>query len=190
MNLIYAVFLGTAFGFILEKTGAANPKRVIDMLLLKDFHLMKVIFCAIATGSFLLYLLLSLELISSSHLNIKANYIGVAIGGGVLGLGWAISGYCPGTGLVGAGAGRKDALLFVLGACIGALLYMLTYPLFSESFLFNSIIGDKNTLVNGYQGSLYGLPTELRSLGIASLVASVWMVIAWILPTSTEDRIQ
>lgn len=189
MTLLYAIILGTAFGFILEKTGAANPKRVIDMLRLTDFHLMKAILFAIATGCFLLYAFMALEFFPATHLSIKANYIGVAVGGGLLGLGWAISGYCPGTGIVGASAGRKDGLFFLVGACIGAFLYMATYSTFADSFLFNPLFGDKDTLANGYHAPVAALPAELRSLGIAAYVSGILMVFAWLLPTSKNDRI-
>ena len=44
MNIILAIVLGLLFGFILQKIGAANPQITINMLRLKDFHLMKAIF--------------------------------------------------------------------------------------------------------------------------------------------------
>ena len=44
MEIVKAIFIGLLFGFILQKSGAANPQRIIDMLRLKDFHLMKAKF--------------------------------------------------------------------------------------------------------------------------------------------------
>ena len=189
MTIIYAILLGTAFGFVLEKSGAANPKRVIDMFLLKDFHLMKTFLFAIATGCFLLYALMFFEFFPASHLNIKPNHLGVALGGGILGLGWAIAGYCPGTGLAAVGAGRKDGLFFILGACLGAFLYMLSYALFADTSLFNPILADKVTLADGYHAPVSGLPAELRALGIAGYISAIMMILAWLLPTSVNDRI-
>ena len=64
--------------------------------------------------------------------------VGVLAGGALLGFGRAIAGFCPGTELVAAGTGRKDAVFFILGGLVG-FIYM--YPRLADTMLFNSLLG-------------------------------------------------
>lgn len=95
MKIILAITLGIFFGFTLQRVGANTPQNIINMLRLKDLHLMKAIFFAIGISSTLLFLLLAFGIIDSGHLSVKSSYIGVIVGGAVLGLGFAIAGNAP-----------------------------------------------------------------------------------------------
>ena len=88
---------------------------------------MKTIFFAIGISSILLFFLMAVGIIDSGHLSVKSSYVGVIVGGAILGLGFAAAGYCPGTGLAALAEGRKDALFFVGGGLTGALIYTLIY---------------------------------------------------------------
>ena len=146
MELILAVFLGTAFGFILQRIGAADPDKIIGMLRLTDTHLMKTILTGIGVSSSLLFLGMASGVIDSAHLSVKSMYAGVPIGGVLLGIGWAISGFCPGTGLVAAGSGRKDAFFFIPGGLVGAGVFIFMYGALAETAIFDSLLGGKVTL--------------------------------------------
>ena len=108
---------------------------------------MKVIFFAIGFSSLVLFILLAFNVIDSTHMSVKSSYIGVILGGAILGIGFAISGYCPGTGVVAAGRGRKDALFFILGGLLGAFLLMVVFGSIQDSILFNKIAGGSVALV-------------------------------------------
>ena len=107
---------------------------------------MKVILFAIGFSSLLLFILLTMNAIDLGHLSIKPSYFGVILGGAILGLGFALGGYCPGTCVVALGRGRKDALAFVLGGLLGAFVYMLVFGLIKDSVLFNPIAGGAVTI--------------------------------------------
>ncbi len=187
MNIVLAIVLGLLFGFILQKIGAANPQKIIDMLRLKDFHLMKAILFGIGLSSLLLFVLINIGVIDSSHLSVKASYTGVIIGGAILGLGWAIAGFCPGTGVVAAGAGRKDALVFILGGLLGAFVFTLLYASLKATFLFADL-GGKATIAATGNEKFAALIPSMPAIAIAGGIAIVLMIIAWILPEKQKNQ--
>lgn len=181
MNIALAIIVGLLFGFVLQKVGAANPQKIIGMLRLKDLHLMKAIFMAIGVSSLALFGLLAVGLVDAGHLSVKSSYVGVIAGGAIFGLGWTIAGYCPGTGVVAAGAGRKDALFFILGGLLGALIFTLIYASLKSTFLFDSLSG-KTTLVTTGNAKFAALLPSMPALVVAGGIAIIFMVIAWKLP--------
>jgi len=181
MTIILAIILGIFFGFALQRVGATNPQNIINMLRLKDLHLMKTIFFAIGISSTLLFLLMAVGVIDAGHLSVKSSYIGVIVGGAMLGLGFAVAGYCPGTSLTALADGRKDALIFVGGGLLGALLYTLVYGSIKGTWLFDKIAGGKVMLAIGsdkFQALLPMIPGTL----LAAILGIVFMLIAWKLP--------
>ena len=181
MNIILAIILGILFGFALQRVGANNPQNIINMLRLKDLHLMKAIFFAIGFSSTLLFLLMAFGIIDSGHLSVKSSYFGVIVGGALLGLGFAIAGYCPGTSITALADGRKDALFFIGGGLLGALLYTLVYGSIKETWLFDKVAGGKVMLATGSEKFEPLLPMIPGTL-LAAVIGIVFMLIAWKLP--------
>lgn len=144
--IILAIVLGFAFGFVLDRVGATNPSIIGRMLNLTNLNLAKTILLAIGVGSVLMFAGQMLGIVDVGHMSVKAAYVGVFIGGLMLGAGWALAGFCPGTGVVAAGSGRKDALFYIAGGLLGAAAYMVTYPAWKASGLLNDIAGGKVTL--------------------------------------------
>ena len=101
-SILLAIVIGAAFGATLDRIGATNPNLIGKMLNLTNLHLMKTILLAIGTGSILMFGGQMMGLVDVGHMSVKAAYIGVFIGGLMLGAGWAMSGYCPGTGVCAA----------------------------------------------------------------------------------------
>lgn len=179
MEIIYAIILGTLFGFVLERVGAANPQKIMGMLMLKDLHLMKVIMLALSIGMILLFASLYAGLLDTHHLEIKEMYWGVIIGGMILGFGWAFSGYCPGTGVVAMGTGRRDAYAYVFGGLVGASLYFLCYPSMKKAGLLDSLWGGKVTLAQTHQ---YPALFQINGMIVALVIGLVFMIAAVLLP--------
>lgn len=172
MTIFLAIVLGGLFGFVLQRIGAGDPQKIIGMLTLTDFHLMKSILSGIGLASALLFGGLWLGMLDAGHLSIKSLYTGVAIGGALLGAGWAIAGYCPGTGLVGLGAGRLDGLFFVLGGLVGAALFTLSYGYLEGSWLFTKILGGKATFAAPDTNEVWAIVVAVAFVVIATLLPS------------------
>lgn len=185
-KIILAIVVGLLFGFILQKSGAANPQRIINMLRLKDFHLMKVIFLGLGVSSLALFSLMSFDVLEASHLSVKTAYVGVLVGGAVFGLGWAISGFCPGSSVVAIGARRIDALFFVLGGLLGAFLFTLLYESLKQTILFDKLFGGKATLVDTGVDKFTALIPSLPSIAVAGGIAVLFIIIALILPRGSD----
>ena len=95
MEVILAVAFGTLFGFALNRAGATNPQVIINMLRLTDTHLLRVMLLAVSISSGLLFAGLASGLVDPGNLSVKTLYWGVPAGGILLGIGWALAGYCP-----------------------------------------------------------------------------------------------
>lgn len=123
---IMAFIIGLLFGFFLILSGLADPDKIVGTFRLKDFHAMRVIAMFVLVGMVGTWLL---DLAGLAHFSVKpAAVLSILLGGGLLGVGMGICGYCPGTGLACAIAGRLDALFSVLGMFAGALVFILIYP--------------------------------------------------------------
>ncbi len=184
-QIVLAAVFGLLFGFILQKSGAANPQRIIDMLRLRDGHLVKVILLAIGLSSLAVFALSAAGIIEPNF-SVKTAYVGVIVGGLIFGIGWAISGFCPGTGVVAAGAGRKDAIAFILGGLLGAFVFMLMYGDLKGTALFNKVFGGKTTLadtgIDKYNTIFEGVP----SLYVAGAISLLLIFLAFIFPNKKD----
>ena len=128
MEIILAIVIGAAFGAVLDRIGATNPNLIGKMLNLTNLHLMKTILLAIGVASVLTFAGQMAGLVDVGNMSVKTAYAGVFIGGLMLGFGWALSGFCPGTGVCAAAAGRRDAWAFVAGGLLGAARPSLPWP--------------------------------------------------------------
>ncbi|PWE31990.1 hypothetical protein DDZ14_12285 [Maritimibacter sp. 55A14] len=187
-GIILALVIGAAFGAVLDRVGASNPNLIGRMLNLTNLHLMKTILLAIGTGSVLMFAGQMLGLVDVGHMSVKAAYSGVVLGGLLLGAGWAASGYCPGTGLVAAAAGRRDALFFVAGGLLGAAAYMVSYPWVRSTGILAEMLGGKVTL-GAVPGAEYGALMPGLAGDIAGIVVGlVFVAVAFALPDRLVHR--
>jgi uncharacterized membrane protein YedE/YeeE len=163
--------IGVAFGAFLFLSGLANPDKLIGTLRLKDGHGMRVIAVFVLVGMVGVFVL---EAFGVEHASIKpALVVSVLLGGALLGAGFGMTGYCPGTGLACAAAGRPDALVSVLGMLVGAGAFILLHPLLTPSL---------DSLLDWGKVRLFEttpLPHAVWALGLGALGA---LVLWWTRP--------
>jgi len=136
-----AVVFGLFFGLSLERGGLGNPHKLTGVFYLRDFTVPKVMFTAIVVAAIGLYLLSDLHLLDMERVFIIPTFFWPQLMGGALfGVGFVISGYCPGTAMVGLASGRIDALVTIVGVGAGSLLFAILFP-YLEGFYLSSDMG-------------------------------------------------
>lgn len=124
--ILLGLGIGGMFGAALYLAGLAEPDKIIGTLRLKDFHAMRTIAVFVLVSMAGTWIM---QLNGLGHLSIKpATLLTVLVGGALLGVGFGMTGYCPGTGLACAVAGRFDALVTAVGMLAGAIVFLLVYP--------------------------------------------------------------
>lgn len=135
-NLLLAFVIGILFGFVLESSGFSSSRKLAGMFYGYDTTVMKVFFTAAITamiGTILFGLFGWLDL---AVIYVNPTYLWSAIAGGaVMGAGFIMGGFCPGTAFCGAAIGKLDGLVFVGGLFIGVFIFLEAYPLFEKLYL-------------------------------------------------------
>jgi uncharacterized membrane protein YedE/YeeE len=130
MMLLY-VALGTAFGFVLSRSGAADYDYIQGMFLFERFQLYGIIGTGVAlTAPGLWWLKRHGRTATGRALEIelKPLHRGTVVGGLLFGAGWSIAGMCPGPIFVNLGEGKLYAVAALAGALVGAGVFGLIYP--------------------------------------------------------------
>ena len=124
MQLIKSLLLGTFFGFVLVKAEVVSWFRIQEMFRFESFHMYGVIGSAVLVGIVSIWLLrtfrvksLTGEVIAPKNkpLNVVANITG----GIIFGLGWALTGACPGPLYALLGSGHTIILVVIVSAMAG-----------------------------------------------------------------------
>jgi len=128
-EILSGLLLGAGFGFVLERAGFGNPNKLTGQFRLTDWSVFKVMFTAIVFAAVGLMVLEQFRLVDAGNLFVPPAFLGAAaLGGALVGAGFAIGGYCPGTSVVGLMSGRIDAAIFLVGLLLGTVLFASNYP--------------------------------------------------------------
>jgi rhodanese-related sulfurtransferase len=131
LNFVVALFIGVAFGFILEQAGFSTSKKLVGLFYGYDFTVLRVFFTAGVTAMIGVVTLGHFGLLDLSLIYVNPTFLWSAIVGGVImGLGFVVGGYCPGTSVCAAAIGKIDAMIFVAGSFLGVFVFAEGYPLF------------------------------------------------------------
>lgn len=120
---------GFLFGYILENAGFGSGCKLTAQFELRDWSVFKVMFPAILVAAFGLQILTSTGLLEADSVFVPTTYFWATLAGGALvGAGFAVGGYCPGTSAVGFASGRIDAFVFMIGLIAGTFLFAGLFP--------------------------------------------------------------
>ena len=134
-NLLLAFFIGIAFGFVLEQGGFSSSRKLAGVFYGYDTVVLKVFFTGAVTAMLGLLFMSLFGWIDLNLVYVNETFLQSAVLGGIImGAGFIMGGYCPGTSFCGAAIGKIDALLFIVGLFIGVFIFAEGYPLWERLY--------------------------------------------------------
>ena len=136
ISFLAATIIGIGFGFALEQAGFSSSRKLVGMFYGYDTTVLKVFFTAAIVAMLGTQFLSYFGLIDMKLVYVNPYYIYAAIVGGVImGVGFVMGGFCPGTSISALSIGKIDAFFYLLGGSIGAFLFGEFFPSFEKLFL-------------------------------------------------------
>jgi hypothetical protein len=161
-NFFLAFLIGMAFGFILESSGFSSSRKLVGVFYGYDTVVLKVFFTAAITAMLGLLFMSLFNWIDLDLVYINPTYLYSAIVGGIImGAGFILGGFCPGTGFCAASIGKIDAMFFIGGLFLGVFIFAEGYPLW-EGF---------------YKAKFMGIPTLSQLLGLKDGIVVLGIII-------------
>lgn len=174
-GIVSGLICGFLFGYVLENAGFGSPDKLTAQFRLTDWSVFKVMFTAIVVAAAGLYGLRVTGLMPPDAIYVPGALLGAAAAGGALvGAGFAVGGYCPGTSVVGVFSGRIDALVFAAGLLLGTFAFAGLYGPVIESLMAAGELRSGETFTQAF-----GIPeiALLAVLGVA--LVAVFRIGTW-----------
>ncbi len=157
-NLFLAFLIGIGFGFVLEQSGFSSSRKLAGVFYGYDTVVLKVFFTAAITAMLGLLFFSLFGWIDMSLVYVNPTYLTSAIIGGIImGAGFIIGGYCPGTSFCGASIGKIDAFVFIGGLFIGIMIFALGYKIWDGMYLAKFLGFPKVSQVLGLSDGFFAL---------------------------------
>lgn len=178
LNLIVALLLGIAFGFVLEQAGFSSSRRLAGLFYGYDFTVLRVFFTAAMTAMSGILLLGFVGLLDTAEIFVNPLWLWPSLAGGaVMGVGFILGGYCPGTSVSAAAIGKVDSYFFLGGIGLGVFTFAEFYPQWQEFYLSSAM------------GPLFVFDSLGMSAGVFALVLIVFAVAAFAITSIVERKV-
>lgn len=133
--LVIIFLIGLFFGLVLEQSGFSSSRKLAGVFYGYDFVVLKVFFTAGVTAMVGLIILGYLGIMDLSIIFVNSNFlISAIVGGVIMGFGFIMGGFCPGTSITGAVIGKIDAMVFIGGIFIGIFIFGAFDTTFNKLF--------------------------------------------------------
>ncbi len=181
-NLLLGTLVGVAFGFVLERSGFGQAPVLAAQFYGSDTRVLKVMFSAIVTAMLGMTVLSGLGMLDMSALLVPHTYLWPQlVGGFLLGVGFIVSGYCPGTAWVSSVSGNKDGMMTIAGVMVGTLVFGWVYPAI-EGFYTSGDLGVLRI------PDLLGLPDAVVTAAVVAMAAGAFLFGEWVERTLGRRR--
>lgn len=178
-DFLIAMLIGIAFGFVLESSGFSSSRNIAGVFYGYDFVVLRVFFTAAIVAMIGIQYFGYLGWIDMDYIYVLPTYVWPMIIGSIfMGIGFVMSGFCPGTSFTALAIGKLDAIVFIVGIYVGILLFSELFP-FIESFYYS------NNLGNVQISEILGISNELFTF-IFTIIA----VIAFYATFFIEKRVR
>ncbi len=177
-NYLIAALIGFAFGYILERAGFSTSRKLVGVFYGYDFVVLRVFFTAAATAMTGLIVLDYLGFIDFSFIYINPLFTWpMIVGGIIMGFGFILGGFCPGTSMAAAAIGKIDAMVFLLGSFIGIFF-------FGEIFS-----GIKDFYLSGSMGPIFVYDSLGISRSLFAAILGVISIVSFIVTSVIEKKV-
>jgi hypothetical protein len=157
-NLFLAFIIGIGFGFVLEASGFSSSRKLAGVFYGYDTVVLKVFFTAAITAMIGLLFFNLFGWVDLEMVYVNPTYLASAIVGGIImGAGFIIGGYCPGTSFCGASIGKIDGMVFIGGLFIGVLIFAVGYNVWEGLYLAKNLGSPKVSESIGLSDGLFAL---------------------------------
>ncbi len=186
LGLVFAVASGFGFGFVLERAGFGRAQKLVAQFYGYDMGVFKVMFTAVATAMLVIVVTSAAGLtdfkLLADHVTSETFLLPFFVGGLLVGMGFVMSGYCPGTSYVAMASGKIDGLLTVVGTVVGQVIWseLEWRPLFAR-------FHGSTRLGNLYLWDLLHLPAKVGPPVVA--VAVIAMAIGCFIGVEKIERL-
>ncbi len=168
-GLLVGTLVGIAFGFVLERAGFGRARNLAAQFYLTDTRVLKVMFSAIVTALVGMTLLSGIGVLDLAQITVPETFLWPQLVGGLLlGAGFIVSGYCPGTGVVAVASGNLDGLAAIGGVMLGSLAFGFGYgPL--EGFYKSGAMGVARI------DQLLGVPISVVAAAVVAMAVGAFL---------------
>jgi uncharacterized protein len=166
-NLFLAFIIGIGFGFVLESSGFSSSRKLAGVFYGYDMVVLKVFFTGAITAMLGLLFFSLFGWVDLNLVYVNPTYLTSAIFGGVImGAGFIIGGYCPGTSFCGASIGKIDALVFIVGLFIGVGIFGAGYKWWDGLYMAKFLGSPKISATLGLTDGVFALMLVVVALGM------------------------
>ncbi len=128
MKFIKFLLVGIVFGIVMAKSEAISWFRIQEMFRFQAFHMYGIIGTAVTLGVIGVALIKKYKIRDYKGNSIlffpkEKSFVKYIVGGIIFGLGWALSGACPGPMVVNIGYGFLSMVIVFFFAIVGTYLY-------------------------------------------------------------------
>ncbi len=163
-DFVIALLLGVAFGFILEASGFSSSRNMTGVFYGYNFVVLRVFFTAVLIAMLGLLYFSYMGWIDLSMIYVLPTFVTpMIVGAVIMGVGFVVGGFCPGTSYTAIAIGKLDAIVFTGGMFLGIFIFSEAFP-FLESFYYS---GDMGSIT---MSEFFGVSNEV--------VAFVFVIIA------------
>jgi rhodanese-related sulfurtransferase len=173
-SLVIALLIGIAFGFVLEQAGFSSTKKLVGLFYGYDFTVLRVFFTAGITAMAGVLLMGHYGLLDLGIIYINPTFVKSAlIGGAIMGAGFIIGGFCPGTSVCALAVGKLDALAFIAGSLIGVFAFAELFPVLENLYAANNLGMVKISTYLGLSDIAFAF--MLATMAVGAFVAT-WLI--------------
>jgi uncharacterized membrane protein YedE/YeeE len=141
-DFVIALIIGIIFGFLLESSGFSSSRNIVGVFYGYNFVVLRVFFTAVIVAMVGLLYFDYFGWLDLDKIFILPTYLTpMIVGSVIMGVGFVLGGFCPGTSYTAIAIGKLDALVFTIGLFIGIFLFSETFPLFKD-FYYSGYLGN------------------------------------------------